>query len=194
MTDHPELILASSSPRRSELLRSLDLPFRIQASDVDETFESHMTPANVVEELSFRKANAVAATLSQGIVIGSDTIVVLRGAILGKPEDEADAFRMLNQLQGQTHEVYTGVTCMDAANPKVVTNHRKTAVTMRSMTDDQILRYIATGEPMDKAGSYAIQGIGATLVDQIEGCYFNVVGLPLALLTDQLKEFDINVL
>jgi septum formation protein len=193
MSYHPELILASSSPRRSELLRSLNLDFQIQISDVDEAFDPRMKPAEVVEELSFRKANKVAGRMNQGIVIGSDTIVYLDGVILGKPADEEDAFQMLSKLQGRTHEVYTGVTCMDASRYKVVTGHRKTYVTMRQMSVVKIRDYIATGEPMGKAGAYAIQGYGAIIVERIEGCYFNVVGLPLFLLSDQLEQFNIFV-
>jgi septum formation protein len=194
MSNQPELILASSSPRRQELLRSLNLDFRIQASDVDETFEPHMAPAKVVELLSSRKAEHVARQLDQGIVIGSDTIVVLEGVILGKPIHEEDAFRMLSLLQGHTHAVYSGVACLNAATGKKVIGHRMTLVTMKRLTANKIHSYIATGEPMDKAGSYAIQGIGATLVERIEGCYFNVVGLPLSLLTDQLEQFDIHII
>jgi septum formation protein len=193
---HPslEIILASASPRRSELLRNLGLPFRVLASDVNETVAPDLTPAEVVTELSQRKALAVANTLGKGIVIGSDTIVVLDDQILGKPTDEKDAFRMLQGLQGRIHEVYSAVTCIDAATGQMVTGYRSTTVRFKPLGSDVMERYIATGEPMDKAGSYAIQGLGAIFVEGIDGDYFNVVGLPLSLLAEQLKQFHIQVL
>jgi septum formation protein len=192
------LILASSSPRRQELIRSLGLPVRIIPSDADETVADELPPASVVETLARRKAAAVADALPpgerSGLVIGSDTIVVLNGRILGKPSDEADAARMLSVLQGRDHEVYSGVCVIHAESGKCVTSHRATRVWMKGLDQERIHRYIATGEPMDKAGSYAIQGIGATIVERIEGDYFNVVGLPLSLLSDLLEEFEVRVL
>ncbi len=192
------LILASSSPRRQELIRSLDFPVKIFASHVDETVTETLTPAQIVETLSLRKADAAAEQLKQtgddGIVIGSDTIVVMEGKVLGKPSDRREAFHMLQSLQGKTHRVFTGVACIDLGTGKRLVRHRVTNVTMKPLTDRQIERYIETGEPLDKAGAYAIQGLGATIVDSIEGCYFNVVGLPLALLGDMLAEFGVEVL
>lgn len=169
----------------------------VQPSDADETVPADWAPTRIVEALALRKAQAVAqerhVSGEDGIVIGSDTIVVLDGEVLGKPHDEADAERMLTSLQGRSHEVYTGVALVRAADGRQEVSHRVTTVHMTAWTQEQIRRYIATGEPMDKAGSYAIQGIGATLVTGIEGCYFNVVGLPLSLLTDMLKMFDIII-
>lgn len=192
------LILASSSPRRQELIRSLGLPYIIRVSDADETVEGEITPSEMVEMLSLRKAATVREQLrssgEQGVIIGSDTIVVFDGKVLGKPADEQDSFRMLKWLQGATHQVYSGIACVDAATGKQAVAHRITQVRMKPLSDEQIWRYIATGEPKDKAGSYAIQGLGATIVDSIEGDYFNVVGLPLSLLSDLLLEFDIRVL
>ena len=167
-------------------------------SDADETVEGKISPAELVEVLSLRKAGAVLKCLKpvkkQGIIIGSDTVVVYQDEVLGKPVDEQDSFRMLKGLQGSTHQVYSGVACVDAATGKQVVSHRVTHVKMKIMSDAQILRYIATGEPKDKAGSYAIQGIGATIVESIEGDYFTVVGLPLSLLSDLLLSFEIQVL
>ncbi|MCY9663770.1 Maf family protein [Paenibacillus alginolyticus] len=192
------LILASSSPRRQELIQSLGLPYIIRVSDADETVEEKISPAELVEVLSLRKASTVLEMLEvsekEGIIIGSDTVVVYQDEVLGKPVDEQDSFRMLKALQGSTHQVYSGVACVDAATGKQVVSHRVTNVKMKPMSDAQILRYIATGEPKDKAGSYAIQGIGATIVESIEGDYFTVVGLPLSLLSDLLLSFEIQVL
>ncbi|MDD9269867.1 Maf family protein [Paenibacillus sp. GCM10023248] len=192
------LILASSSPRRQELIQALGLPYIIRVSDADETVEGKITPAELVEVLSIRKASTVREMLDaadkHGIIIGSDTVVVLHDEVLGKPVDEADSFRMLQALQGTTHQVYSGVACVDAATGREVVSHSVTHVRMKAMSDEQIRRYIATGEPKDKAGSYAIQGIGATIVESIEGDYFTVVGLPLSLLSDLLLNFDIQVL
>ncbi|MBP1995922.1 Maf family protein [Paenibacillus eucommiae] len=195
---HKLLILASSSPRRQELIRSLGWPFEIRVSEADETVEDLLSPAQIVEMLSLRKANAVYAQRSHSepsaVVIGSDTIVVFDGQVLGKPVDEEDSFRMLSALQGNTHEVFSGVACVDSATGEHIVSHRVTRVKMKPLSSEQIARYIATGEPSDKAGSYAIQGLGATIVEGIEGDYFNVVGLPLSLLSDQLKSFNIHVL
>lgn len=194
MDNQMRIILASSSPRRRELLQSLGLAFEVNASNVDETTEPGLGPVEVVEQLSLRKAQAVAKGIVDAVIIGSDTIVVLDEDILGKPNDEQDAFGMLERLQGRSHHVYSGVTCIDTGMNKTLTSHRKTRVHMKPLSHDLIQRYIATGEPMDKAGSYAIQGIGATLIESIEGCYFNVVGLPLFLLSEQLEQFQIRIL
>jgi septum formation protein len=192
------LILASSSPRRQELIRSLGLPVEIYVNDVDETVPGHLGPSAIVETLSLRKAEAAAERVKEaghsGIIIGSDTIVALSEHVLGKPRDKADAARMLQALQGSTHEVYSGVACIDTKTGDSAVRHRLTRVSMKRLTAEQIERYIATGEPMDKAGAYAIQGLGATIVDHIEGDYFNVVGLPLSLLSDMLRQFDIHVI
>ncbi len=192
------IVLASSSPRRLELIRTLGIEPLIIPSDVDESVDPMLTPSQVVEELASRKACSVASALpSDGenmIVIGSDTIVVQDGEILGKPQDEEDARRMLRRLAGRSHHVYSGIACIDAAAGRELRGHRRTVVHMKALNDRQIERYIATGEPMDKAGSYAIQGIGATLISGIEGDYFNVVGLSVSLLSDLLLEFGIEIL
>jgi septum formation protein len=192
------LILASSSPRRQELIQTFQLPVRIQVSHVDESYIPNTAPADIVEALALRKALAVAESLVSesldGIVIGSDTIVVYHNQVLNKPVDDDDAMRMLTMLQGHTHQVFSGVACIDLMSGKQIIKHRRTEVTMRELTKEQIRRYIASGEPSDKAGAYAIQGIGATLVESINGCYFNVVGLPLSLLSKMLGELGVNVL
>lgn len=194
MKTNESLILASSSPRRRELLKTLGLSFSIQTSDVDETTAPGLTPRQVVEELAMRKAKAVASRLSEGVVLGADTIVVLDGEILGKPADEADAYRMLSALQGRAHTVYSGVALIDASTGRSEVSHSKTEVKIRPLTEKEIQAYIATKEPMDKAGSYAIQGIGSTIVEGITGDYFTVVGLPLCLTANMLARFGITLL
>ncbi|WP_028547676.1 Maf family protein [Paenibacillus sp. UNC451MF] len=199
INEQKTLILASSSPRRQELIGSLQLPFEIRVSDVNEDTEPGLKPHEIVEQLSSRKAAAVCEMYkrehrTEGIVIGSDTIVVLDDEVLGKPKDEQDAFRMLNMLQGRKHEVYSGVACMDLNTGEHLVSHHVTSVYMKPLTKTQIERYIGTGEPMDKAGSYAIQGLGATIIERIEGDYFNVVGLPVSLLSDLLGRLGIAVI
>lgn len=197
-TTKPTLILASSSPRRRELIQLLGLPVTIRNNDVDETMEREITPVETVKELSTRKARAafeqIKGSFENGVIVGSDTVVVYNGKILSKPENKDDAFRMLKLLQGNTHDVYSGIACIETVTGENVVNHSVTQVTMKPLTDEQIRSYIQTGEPMDKAGAYAVQGLGATFVEKINGDYFTVVGLPLALLSDMLKDFGIDVL
>ena len=192
------IILASTSPRRQELIASLRIPFEIMGSDADEDTPFGWSPDKIVETLSLRKADAVYRKLSEtcgsAVIVGSDTIVVLEGDILGKPADEQDAVRMLSGLQGRTHKVYTGVACVDAETGRSIVRHRVTSVRMKPLSEEEIVSYVRSGEPADKAGAYAIQGLGATIVDSIEGDYFNVVGLPLSLLSDMLEEMGITVL
>lgn len=197
-SNRPMLILASASPRRQELISLLGLPVRILPSLVDEDTPDDWSPSQIVEGLSLRKALAVKEELTNSsdassIIIGSDTIVVLNGRAMGKPSDEQDARQMLKRLSGNIHEVYTGVTCIRVSDAKTVTSHRITKVKMRRLSAEQISRYVATGEPLDKAGAYGIQEIGSLLVESIDGCYFNVVGLPVSLLAVQLEQFDITV-
>ncbi|WP_308634766.1 Maf family protein [Paenibacillus silvisoli] len=195
------LVLASSSPRRRELVAALDLslPVLILSSDTDESTPPDWQPAQIVEQLGLRKARASADLLqdeqsASSLVIGADTIVVLDGVVLGKPKDRDDAIRMLTGLQGREHEVYTGVACVNTSTGRELVRHRMTKVKMKPLDRATIERYVDSGEPNDKAGSYGIQGLGATLVERIDGCYFNVVGLPLSLLSDMLAEFDILVI
>ena len=170
-------------------MKLLGHPFRCVTSHADETALPGETPAEHVVRLSLRKAGEVAARLDKGIVIGSDTVVVLDGDMLGKPADETEAAAMLSRLQGRTHTVFTGFALHDAADGRTLAGHETTEVMMRPMGADLIRRYIATGEPLDKAGAYGIQGYGAVLVPSIRGCYFNVMGLPLSRLMDALCLF-----
>lgn len=194
----PTLILASSSPRRQELIKILGLPLQVVPSQVNEDVPVEWSAQQIVEELSRRKAGAVIESLAEqpdkhSIVVGSDTIVVLDGKVMGKPKDEEEARMMLHQLAGRIHEVYTGVSCMRAADGMSVTSHRVTRVRMRNLSAEQIARYVAAGESLDKAGAYGIQELGALLVESIEGDYFNVVGLPVSLLAVQLEQFGISL-
>ncbi|MGF6357609.1 septum formation protein [Paenibacillus sp. 4624] len=197
-TEQRPIILASTSPRRKELIASLHLAFEVIPSYADENTPSDWTPEQTVQELALRKALAVYRGLEgiskDAIIVGSDTVVVLDNEILGKPVDESDAEQMLSRLQGREHRVFTGVACIDAATGHSVVHYRQTDVTMKELSEATIRAYVKTGEPSDKAGSYAIQGIGASLIDRIEGCYFNVVGLPLSLLSDMLEGFGVYVL
>lgn len=189
-----DIILASASPRRRELLSRMGIKqFRIITADIDETPVDDLTCAQQVERLSLLKAQAVAAqSVKDSLIIAADTVVTLDGAILGKPCNEADAARMLRALSGVRHHVYTGVTVIQ--NGRVLTRHEVTAVDFRTLTGEEIRQYIATGECMDKAGSYGIQGYGCLLVEGIVGDYYNVMGLPVVCLERMLKEFGINCL
>ncbi len=182
------LILASSSPRRQELLQLLQIPFQSISANVNEDFPEQMKAPEVVKELASRKAAAVAKEHPDSWVIGSDTIVVLDGKILGKPLNRDDAKETLSQLSGQTHEVYTGVSIMYGRNHSVFLE--KTNVTFWELSESEIERYLDTGEPFDKAGSYGIQGYGALFVKQMEGDYFSVVGLPVSRLARELKMLE----
>jgi len=186
-TQNFRLILASGSPRRRELLAGMGYQFEILVPDVDENVSG---PASeVVGILSRRKAQAIAEAQDHGIVIASDTLVSLNGEALGKPEDEADAHRMLRTLSGNTHEVFTGVTIIDAFSGKAETRVVRTGVRFRELSDDEIQAYIATGEPMDKAGAYGIQGGAGKFVDGLEGSYENVIGFPVDDIRDMLTGF-----
>ena len=179
------IVLASASPRRRELLQTAGVEFTVCVSDAEERIPPGTPPHEAVMLLAKQKALAVAKDRPNDLVIGADTVVVYDGAILGKPADEADAARMLRMLSGRTHTVYTGVCLVSAGSAE--TFFEQTQVTFYPLTDDEIAAYIATGEPMDKAGAYGIQGRGCTLVRGICGDYFNVVGLPVAALCRRLK-------
>ncbi len=185
------IVLASASPRRKELLEQLGIEFEICVSDVDEEI-SEPVPSKVVEELSYRKAKAVFSQIEGDVlVIGADTVVALGEQILGKPANEAQAKEMLKILQAREHQVFTGVTIYKRQNGKEVCSvfSESTQVKFFPMTDTEIQWYVSSGEPMDKAGSYGIQGLGARYVERISGDYNNVVGLPIARLYQELKYY-----
>jgi septum formation protein len=198
----PQLVLASGSPRRQQLLQGLGLHFIVHPSGADEDIEGTPAPAEYVTLLARRKAERVAAVYRDKatkdgvryVVLAADTTVVLDGLMLGKPTSEAHARELLMRLEGRRHTVFTGVCVMDAHTGEAKTGFSATDVWMRPLTREQIDRYIASGEPMDKAGAYAIQGLGATLIRRIEGDYFTVVGLPVGLVADYLEDFGIRVL
>ena len=190
----PPIILASTSPRRRELLGLLGLPFEVIGSGYDEAQidPSALAPPEYVMRLASGKAAEVASRLDAAtLVIGADTTVVLDGAYLNKPQDAAGARRMLRLLSGRTHEVYTGLCLLRGA--KILTECAVTAVTFDTLTDHVIDAYVATGEPLDKAGAYGIQGKALSFIPGINGDYFNVVGLPLFLLGQMLTEFGVSL-
>ena len=187
-----ELILASKSPRRRALLEQMGVrSFRVVTPDIDEHMDRDLPPAELVRQISEEKARAVAAQVgSDAIVIAADTVVALDGAVLGKPVDQEEAFRMLSILSGCRHQVYTGLTVL--RGERVYSVWEETAVTFRSLTGEEIEAYIDTGEPMDKAGAYGIQGYGALLIEGISGDYYNVMGLPVCRLGQILGELGVN--
>lgn len=187
-----EIVLASASPRRIELVRRVGLSGCIvDPPDIDESAVEQSPEAAAI--LSLRKAEAVSARYKpEMVIIAADTLVVCGGAVLGKPKDEGDAYSMLQTLSGRAHTVYTGVTVLQ--NGRALTQTEATTVHMRTLTESQISAYIATGEPMDKAGGYGIQDRGAMLVERIEGDFYNVMGLPVCLLSKMLESYGIVLL
>ena len=188
------IVLASASPRRQELLRRVGLTdFRVMATAADESWDPTMGPEEVVGAISRRKARAALAAAAPGdLIITADTMVFLGEERLGKPRDEAEAFTMLSHLSGREHTVWTGVTV--AREERLETEAEATRVLFRPLDPAEIRRYIATGEPMDKAGAYGIQGRGALLVAGIHGDFFNVMGLPLLRLSRMLRRFGVELL
>ena len=184
------LILASQSPRRRELLGLTGLPFIVRAADIDETMDPGRAPFDEVARVSRLKAEAVARK-PEDVVIAADTIVVCEGEVLGKPRNEADAFRILSLLSGRHHEVMTGMTVV--CGDKAITHTEVTKIHFRELHPEEIRAYIASGEPMDKAGAYGIQGGAALFADQMEGDYYNVMGLPVCRLAMILRSFGLPI-
>ena len=189
-----DIILASTSPRRKALLEQIGLKFKVDNRAQEDTGWAGLEPNELVKTVSLKKAQSVAGYYPDAIIIAADTIGVIDGGIIGKPHSAKEARAMLAALSGKTHTVITGFTVMDTLTRKSVSRSVETTVWMKRMTTAEIEAYVNTGEPLDKAGAYAIQGLGAALVEKIEGDYFNVVGLPLYALADALKEFGVNVL
>ena len=188
-----KIVLASQSPRRRQLLGQMGLEFTTQSPEIDESAFHGRDAQDLVETLSREKARWVARQQTPDtLVIGADTVVVLDGAILGKPRDGAEAEAMLAALSGRDHQVFTGVTLCQG--DRILTQAEETQVTFRPLTGQEIRQYVSTGEPMDKAGAYGIQGLGALLVQRLEGDYFNVMGLPLCRLGRMLRAFGVELL
>lgn len=185
------LILASQSPRRKELLGLMGHPFIIRVADIDETMDPNLAPIDEVSRVSRLKAMAVPREEGD-IVVAADTIVVCGGEVLGKPKDEADAFRMLRLLSGRDHQVMTGMTV--CRGEEAVTVTEVTDIHFRDLSDGEIRHYIATGEPMDKAGAYGIQGGAALFATHLDGDYYNVMGLPVCSLVSLLRRFGLQVM
>ena len=187
------IILASKSPRRAELMQQIGLPFTVCPADADESVTPELSPAEAVAEISKRKALAVRKMRDAGdVIVACDTVEALDHRIFGKPHTAEEAEAMLHLLSGRTHSVFSGLTvCRGTAVTSAV---ERTDVTFRTLSDAEITAYVKSGEPMDKAGAYGIQGLGALLVERIAGDYFNVVGLPLCRLAQMLRPFGIRIL
>ncbi len=184
------LILASASPRRAELLRQVGISYQVIKPELEEKPEMGKKPWDIALTLAEDKARVVAQKLERGVVLAADTLVVYQGELMGKPVDKDDARRMLRLLGGSRHEVITGLVLIDAASGLMEKDYSKTTVWMKNLSEVEINDYVEGGEPLDKAGAYGIQGIAALFVERIEGCYFNVVGLPLSLLYDMMQELQ----
>jgi len=184
-----KLILASISPRRENLLRMIGFDFEVVNSQVDEQSEVYTIPEVHVLELAQKKALKVAEKIDGGLIIGADTVVVLNNQILGKPKDAKQAKEILQQLSGKTHEVYTGFAIVEKPSGEMLSEFVKTLVSFRKLADEEIDRYIQSGSPFDKAGGYGIQDQGALFVQKIDGCFYNVMGLPVTKLYQALEKF-----
>ena len=183
------LILASTSPRRIALLKSLGYHFDIIPHDIEECIHDNVSPAELVQNLAFLKASDVAGRVCDAVIVSADTIIAHEKGILGKPKDVSDARRILSILSNSEHDVISGVCVMEMPSRKKMLRIERTHIKMKSIKDEEIDRYILTGEPMDKAGAYAIQGEGLKFIEKIDGSYSNAVGLPLELLQEMLNHF-----
>jgi len=187
------IILASASPRRRDILKKTGLKFTVDASRYKEELDSGLKPRSLARFLSREKAQSVAARHRNAVIIAADTFISFKGEVLGKPHTKGEALRMLRGLKGRVHRVITGFTIIDTKTGKKISRSAETKVYFRRLTMKEIESYVASGEPLDKAGGYAIQGLGSVLVRKIEGDFFNVVGLPLNMVIQSLKEFGVNV-
>lgn len=194
MFDRRKIVLASSSPRRRELLALTGLSFQVDAGNYEEKMTSHLAPRALARRLSRGKAVAVARKYADALIIAADTFIEYRGEFLGKPHTPKEAVRMLRILNGGTHSVITGFTILDTATGKMTSRSVETRVYFRKLSSREILAYVRSKEPLDKAGGYAVQGLGSLLIRRIEGDYFNVIGLPLAAVAEALKGFGVFIL
>ncbi len=188
------IILASASPRRKELLKKIGLKFKVEPSNYEENISPELEPHELAKSLSLEKAKLVAKNHKNALVIAADTFIVFEGKILGKPPTETEAQKMLETISGRQHSVITGFTIIDTENNKALSKSVETKVYIRKLTSNEIDVYVKSKEPLDKAGAYAIQGLGSAIVEKIEGDYFNVIGLPLSALAESLKEFGVHIL
>ena len=188
------LVLASSSSRRKEILERLNLKFKVVPSNLDESSYKDLNPEKLVQKLSSAKAREVSKLVEDTIIIAADTVVVNNDKILEKPEDEEEAVEMLKELSGDKHTVMTGLTVYSTLEEKEMTDIAKTQVYLSDISEAKIKKYVDTGEPLGKAGSYAIQGLGSVFVEKIEGSYFTVMGLPIHKLAEKLNDFSINII
>ncbi|WP_195937718.1 Maf family protein [Romboutsia sp. 1001713B170131_170501_G6] len=187
------IILASASPRRKEILENINVKFDIVKSDIDEVILEDELPPQVVMRLAFEKSMDVAKSNQESLVIGADTIVVFNNKVLGKPKDKEDARNTIRLLSGNTHEVITGISLINLSANKKIIDYVVSRVKFKDLSEYDINDYINTGESLDKAGAYGIQGYGSLLIEEIQGDYFNIVGLPISKLSDLVKKnFDIN--
>jgi septum formation protein len=189
----PRIILASASPARGHLLRQIGISFKVIPSRISEPKIS-VTKETQIQDHALMKARHVAGKVKRGLVIGADTVIVHRRAIIGKPRNRKEARKVLNRLNGSIHSVVTGIAIVDATTRKEAIASVKTSVKMKKMSNQEIESYLTTGEPLGKAGAYAVQGKGAIFIERINGCYYNVVGLPLPKLADMLKKFHISLI
>jgi septum formation protein len=189
-----KIILASTSPRRKELFERLRLPFEVEAPDYEEDMTLKMTPIKLAKFLSYGKALSVAKKHKSGIVIGADTFVALNNKLLGKPKSKIEAKKMLEHLSGKRVDVLTGLTIIDITASKKISFTDVTKVYIKKLSEKEIDNYIKSGEPMDKAGAFAIQGLGAVIIKRIEGDFLGSMGLPLFVLAKELKKIGIDVL
>lgn len=188
------IILASASPRRKELLQKTGLEFEVEPGNHAEELHPTSDPHALAKSISYRKALVVAKRHTDALIIAADTFIVFENTILGKPETIAESKKILTTLNGKSHLVITGFTIIDVKSNKATSGSVGTTVYMKSLSPGEIDSYVKSREPLDKAGAYGIQGLGAVIIDRIEGDYTNVVGLPLSALADALKEFDVHIL
>lgn len=194
MSKSKPIILASASPRRKELLALTGLKFRVDAGDYKEDLGLELKPHDLAKYLSREKARSVSKKYHDALIIAADTFIVFRDKLLGKPLTDKEAVRMLAMLNGKSHAVITGYTVLDAKTGKYISRSVETTVWFKKLSPAGIGAYVKTKEPLDKAGAYAIQGLGSLMVKKIQGDYFNVIGLPLASLADTLRKFGISLL
>lgn len=191
--DDFKVILASESPRRYELLTMIGLNFVVRPSHIAEVYQDHLSPLEYARENARKKGDFIATKYPEALVISADTIVILRRQILEKPQDEAHAYQLLKMLSGKTHEVITAFGLKIKAKDAAIFSHESTRVTFRRLAENEIRAYVNTGEPLDKAGAYGAQGQGSVLIEKVDGCFFNVVGLPLSNFFATLNRFLLKI-